>query len=255
MASRSGQDQILEELDRLWRFSDRATFLDLRQEVKRPWQSYVCGMLRKRSIKRVTYLFHSTLDGKTPTFTKVVAYNSESFAMGIDIEVVAGKNKAASSVNVSGSIQHVITDQERKKFGLNDTQLKEAVAKYFGKEPNDAFLHSPTPWNDLYKRYDWQQVTTVMAVESGEILGFTSEPVVVKTTELSNRSSISVKYDASINDSVKDTTSTNWNTGGEFISLSKKLSTGLSYLAPRVRPAYPTPGHGEKEVRHQNRLQ
>ena len=72
---------------------------------------------------------------------------------GFNISIVAGKDSSSSSVMVQGSVQHVITDEERSSFGLSDSQLKGAVDKYFGKQPNDAYLHSPTPWDDLYKRY------------------------------------------------------------------------------------------------------
>ena len=39
----------------------------------------------------------------------------------------------------------MITDEERTTFQLSDKQLKEDVEKYFGKKPDDAYLHSPTP--------------------------------------------------------------------------------------------------------------
>ena len=149
--------------------------------------------------------------------------------MGIDIIIVAGKNEAASSVEVSGSMQHVITDQERDSFSLDASQLKDAVAVYFGKKPNDAYLHSPTPWHDLYKRYDWDQVRTVMVAESGEIISLTSEQVIVKTTEFTNESSVPVDYEVQIHDSVNDTVSTNWNAGAEF-SFEQGVKYGAKIL-------------------------
>lgn len=149
--------------------------------------------------------------------------------MGIDIKIVAGKDEAASSVEVSGSMQHVITDQERGTFSLNDSQLKHAVEKYMGKKPNDAYLHSPTPWNDLYETYDWDQVNTVMVAERGEIIRLTSEQVIVKTTEFTNESSVPVEYDAQIHDSVNDTVSTNWNVGAGF-SFTQSVNYGTEFF-------------------------
>lgn len=61
--------------------------------------------------------------------------------MGISISIVAGVDQAHSSVQASGSVQHVITDKERATFGITDGDLKNAVGKYFGKNPNDAYLH------------------------------------------------------------------------------------------------------------------
>ncbi|MHA7059828.1 hypothetical protein ACWGOQ_0021550 [Aquimarina sp. M1] len=56
-----------------------------------------------------------------------------------------GQDKTTSSVNASVSAQHVLTDEEKTTFKLGDKQLKDAVKKYVGKSPNDAYLRSPTP--------------------------------------------------------------------------------------------------------------
>ncbi|HYV45984.1 MAG TPA: hypothetical protein VFA20_14040 [Myxococcaceae bacterium] len=84
--------------------------------------------------------------------------------MGITIQIKGAK------VTAGGSVQHVITDQERVCFGLDDASLKGAVGKHFGKEPNHAYLKSPTPWNDLYQRYHWPEVETVLVAQSAQML-------------------------------------------------------------------------------------
>jgi hypothetical protein len=38
--------------------------------------------------------------------------------MGIEVSIKAGTDVATSSVNASGSVQHVITDTERTTFGI-----------------------------------------------------------------------------------------------------------------------------------------
>lgn len=149
--------------------------------------------------------------------------------MGISISIVAGQDESASSVNASGSVQHIITDEERTTFRLGDKQLKDAVNAYFGKSPNDAYLHSPTPWGDLYKTYSWPQVQMVLVVQSAEILGITSEPVIVKTQEFRNNSSQKGTFNVSISETVNNTTSTNWSTGGT-LSIGQKFEYGVSFL-------------------------
>ena len=62
---------------------------------------------------------------------------------GFAISIVAGPDVHSSSVSVHGRVQHVISDDERKTFGLKGDDLDKAVDKYFGKKPNDAFLHGP----------------------------------------------------------------------------------------------------------------
>ena len=131
--------------------------------------------------------------------------------MGLTVQITAGPDAKSSSIAAAGSIQHVITDKEVSAFGLNDAKLKAAVGAYFGKAPNDAYLKGPTPWNDLYKTYGWEQVQVVLAVKNAQILGITSNPEIIKTTTLRNDSSKSGSFSASVNDSVTNTTETNWN--------------------------------------------
>lgn len=149
--------------------------------------------------------------------------------MGISISIIAGQDELSSAVNASGTVQHVITDKERTTFGLGDKQLKDAVKAYFGKSPNDAYLHSPTPWEDLYKRYNWSQVQMVLIVQSAEILGITSEPVIVKRQEFSNNSTQTGIFNVAVSDSVDNTTSSNWSTGGE-LTIAQKVSYGVKFL-------------------------
>ncbi|RKZ83119.1 MAG: follicular epithelium yolk protein subunit [Candidatus Parabeggiatoa sp. nov. 1] len=148
---------------------------------------------------------------------------------GITVSLVAGQDASSSSVTATGSVQHIITDAERTTFGIGDNQLKEAVKAYFGKRPNDAYLHSPTPWNDLYRTYSWPQVQMVLVVQSAEILSITSEPVIVKTQEFVNDSSQTGEFNVNISDTVSNTVSSNWSTGGT-LTVGQKFQYGVSFL-------------------------
>lgn len=150
--------------------------------------------------------------------------------MGIDISIVAGLDKSTSSVSASGSVQHVITKDEQLTFRLMDKQLKEAVKAYFGKSPNDAYLHSPTPWGDLYKTYYWEQVQTVLVVQSAEVVSITSQPVVIKTQEFENNSNNEGTFNVSISETVNNTATSSWNTGGA-LTIGQKFTYGVSFGA------------------------
>jgi hypothetical protein len=153
--------------------------------------------------------------------------------MGINISVTAGQDQKSSSATASGSIQHIITDVERSTFQLSDSQLKNAINAYFGKAPNDAFLHSPTPWNDLYKTYNWQQVQMVLVAQNAEILGITSNAEIVKNQELTNQSSKTATFNVSISDSVEDTATSSWSTGGT-LSVDQTINYDLKFLGTGV---------------------
>ena len=157
---------------------------------------------------------------------------------GFNISIVAGKDKDSSSVKVEGRMQHIITNAERKTFRLKDSQLKGAVHKAFGKRPNDAYLHSPTPWHDLYRRYNWQQTSTVFTA-SGEILDVTSEPVALMTKTLENNSSIEGTFTADLSQSVSDTVSSSWNIQ-HTVSVNQKIKYEVGFLG--------TGGGGETDL-------
>ena len=142
---------------------------------------------------------------------------------GLTVHVVAGNTVGASSVSVTGSVQHVITDQEVSSFGLTDAALKGAVGKYFGQNPDDAFLHSSTPWGDLYKTYNWPQVQTVLTVASATITGITSEPQIIAQQSFQNHSNVEGSFNVHVSTSVSTTTETNW-TETSTISISDQIT-------------------------------
>jgi hypothetical protein len=148
---------------------------------------------------------------------------------GITVSIVAGSDQAHSSVNATGSVQHIITDKERSTFGIQDGPLKNAVGKSFGKNPNDAYVHSPTPWGDLYKSYGWPEVQTLLVVQSAQLTGITSQPVVVATKSFTNQSSKKATFDASISDQVSNTTESNWSST-DSIEVGQKITYNVGFL-------------------------
>lgn len=145
-------------------------------------------------------------------------------AQGINVKIVAGKDKAHSSVTASGTIKHVITDADRTNFGIGDSPLKNAVNKYFGKTPNDAYVKSPTPWNDLYKTYSWPQVTTNLTVVAATVTDITSNPVILASKVLKNNSSVDGTFNANVTDSVANTVTSSWNA-----SVTAGFSQSINY--------------------------
>jgi len=153
--------------------------------------------------------------------------------MAITVNIIAGSTAETSSVKASGSIVHTINDSERSIFGLNDSQLKSAVNSYFGRSPNDAYLCSPTPWGDLYKTYGWPQVQTYLEVVSSKVLGLTSQPVGLATRKFTNNGSSPATFSADLNDSVTETTETNWSeTYG--LEVSQSISYGVEFSGVNV---------------------
>ena len=153
--------------------------------------------------------------------------------MGIQISIVAGPDATSSSVVASGSIQHIITDTEVNSFGIGDNALKSAINTYFGKAPNDAFLHSPTPWNDLYGTYGWPQVQTIVVAQSAEILEITSQPTIIANQTFKNNSNVKGTFNAGISQEVSDTVTDTWSTGGT-LTIGQEIEYGIKFLGTGV---------------------
>jgi hypothetical protein len=149
--------------------------------------------------------------------------------MAIDISIRAGLTADTSSVSASGSVQHVITDTEVNSFGLQDGNLKNAVGRYFGQNPNDAFLHSDTPWNDLYRTYGWPQVQTVLVVDSATIIGITSEPTIIAQQTFSNDSKVKGTFNVGISQQVANTSSSSWSQTNT-ITVGQKFTYKVEFL-------------------------
>lgn len=150
----------------------------------------------------------------------------KGFVMSILITALAGLNLATSNVTATGNEFHVITDQERKTFNINDIQLKNAVHTYFGQAPTDVFVKSSDnwpnkSWADLFSRYKWQQTQTNMQVQDITITGISSTPVIIASRLFKNNASTPATFSANISENVANTIESNW-------SSSQSITTGLS---------------------------
>jgi hypothetical protein len=138
--------------------------------------------------------------------------------VGMAIRIVAGADEQSSSVSVYGRLQHVITDSERAAFGIQDAPLKDAIGRYFGRNPTDAYVRSFTPWGDLYTTYRWPEVKTVLTPIGAQILEISSEPVVVARNIFRNNYNYEATFNTSITDTVTDSSESHWSStqGFEF---------------------------------------
>lgn len=149
---------------------------------------------------------------------------------GIDIHIVAGPTEGESRVEAKGSVQHVIEPEDWETFRLSPTMLANGLERVLGKKPDDLFVRSPTPWDDLYVRHGWPQVKVIMNVLDAEILRVTSEPIILKTEMFENNSkTVAATFNVSTTDTVSNTVSSNWNTGGS-IKVGQKFKYSMDIL-------------------------
>jgi hypothetical protein len=147
---------------------------------------------------------------------------------GIEVQLSGVFDEKNPNMNVylSGSQVSVISDTERNTFRLNDGQLKDAVDRYFGKRPNDAYLRSPTPFNDLYQTYGWDQVTRTLRPRKANVLGIDSQPMIVMQQVFENNSTKPATFNVGISQEVANTVSNSWNTGGS-LTVGQEINYGF----------------------------
>lgn len=141
--------------------------------------------------------------------------------MGIDISLKVGLNGESSTISASGNIIEKINDNNIKAFGLDRDSVTKIVTQNY-KEFN------PLLGPPLIIQYD--NVNTNIDVIDADILGITSQPIIVKTQEFVNNSDVEGTFNVSITDSVSNTSTNTWNTGGS-ITITQKISYGLIFGA------------------------
>jgi hypothetical protein len=134
----------------------------------------------------------------------------------ITIEIEATDSASISKVELFGSIRDVISDKEQISFGITEKPLLDGAERYSGGRPQDVFVRSPTPWNDLYLSYGWPQVKRTLRPVRSTITGIKTEPVIVATKEFINNSTYTALFNAGILQEVQNTVTNSWERGHEL---------------------------------------
>ncbi|WDV46638.1 ETX/MTX2 family pore-forming toxin [Clostridiaceae bacterium M8S5] len=142
--------------------------------------------------------------------------------MGIDISIDAGMTKETSKVSATGMIIDKISDQEVKSYGLNSDKIKDAVQRML-------FESKPYVVLDPLFPFFYTEIDRVLTVKSAQIVGITSQPIIVKTQEFINTSNVKGTFNVSISDTVTDTASNSWSTT-EQLTVTQKISYGISFI-------------------------
>lgn len=156
---------------------------------------------------------------------------------GFKISINAGHSADDSNVTVTGEEWHLITDKELKEFKIDGGNLIAAAGKFFGKNPGNAFVRSPTPMEgntvNLYEKFGGEQVTVKVRVKSASIVGVTSTPTIIATKDFSNNSKVAGTFNADISQHVSNTVESNWSSTGQ-LAVNQTVSYGIKLLGTGV---------------------
>ncbi|XP_021967588.1 hydralysin [Folsomia candida] len=154
-----------------------------------------------------------------------------------------------TSSTISGSHQLVITSELRRQFGIpNDSDLKNGVRIDFGKTPNDAFVKSRTPWNDLYSTYGWQQVTSKMTGQLGSSFTERETRSVIATNDYDNESNQNVTIREILSHVIYDPVETTWS-GEVGLSASHDFNIDVLFMKGSASLSFTTKiGYSNKKT-------
>lgn len=151
-----------------------------------------------------------------------VCLADDGFDIAIDV--------AHMTVNGSGTDTHIITDSERKSFGITDKPLKNAVGKYYGgSAPDVAYVH-----NEKNTKWSTPVQTTVKLV-SAQMTHTEAVPMVLTTGELENDTDQPATMTATLKQTVTKSHSQTWS-HSDAVTVSQKFNykvgeTGASWTS------------------------
>lgn len=151
----------------------------------------------------------------------------------ISIDINVGKDLSDVTVVYSGFEANVVGDREIKLFNIGKTSIRKAVRNHYGRTPSNVYLKSPTPWGDLYKTYDWEQVTRVLTVKSARVKSVKKKPVVVMSHEFENMSNMTIKVNTGISQTVENTIATSWSRSKE-VAVTQEIEYDVNVLFARA---------------------
>ncbi|SFT67860.1 toxin ETX/toxin MTX2 [Kosakonia arachidis] len=149
--------------------------------------------------------------------------------MSMRINIVSSTDPSQCGVSAFGNDVSLISNTERNTFQLSDGQLKRAVERDFGRSPLDAFLRETNQWGGLYGRFGWQEVSRTLRPVSSRVLSQNTTPSVVMSQDFVNDSSVPATFNAAISQSVENTVTTGWSTGGT-LSVGGSVEVGVRFL-------------------------
>ncbi|XP_061717267.1 spherulin-2A-like [Cydia pomonella] len=139
--------------------------------------------------------------------TRIIIMLLPALAFGRITVHIKAAAKNESSVTFTGTDRNIISDIEMRSFNITTSNLKDAVRAYSGGSPSDVFVKSPTPWGNLYERFNWKEVTRITNVKRAKITYIATEAVILSKyncTNQSNRSEIVCDVKADVVNYVKN---------------------------------------------------
>ncbi|XP_068624357.1 spherulin-2A-like [Battus philenor] len=144
----------------------------------------------------------------------------------IDVKIQGDFSEIDKTVNIefTGTDKNVLSETERKTFDLDEDTLMMNTLKFFGKRPDNVYIRSPTPFGDLYKTYNWEEVVRTLTPMQGRVLNITSETITVASQNFENNDSKPKTFNLGLTKHLENTVSSLWTKDGDLT-----VNNGINY--------------------------
>lgn len=129
------------------------------------------------------------------------------------------------NVDMKGELIRQLTPEDRALFKMTDSQIKEAVNKFYNMTPDEVYINDPVGDDGaMFKGYGWDPVSLHLKPIFAVVTNPKIESSDVGKQIKQNKSDIEVEMDGAFETEVENSTETNWSTTSEL-----KISEAISF--------------------------
>lgn len=94
----------------------------------------------------------------------------------------------------SGQMVRRTTPSDQNAFRIPDSVLMNQIERNFRARPTGIFFGDPTPWGDVFQRYNWTPLTTTLVPRSFTLIGQNLTNAVIMTDSFTNNTSREINW-------------------------------------------------------------
>lgn len=132
----------------------------------------------------------------------------------IKINVKADSKITDCFINFTGYDIKTVTDTEISVFNLTKANLNRGIRVELGKIPKAVYLKDPTPFDNLFEEFKWQESQRKMTVKEAFIVDVINEPILLTTNRIINYLEKPIKRNISIYTTVENMAQSVWSKTG-----------------------------------------
>uniref|UniRef100_A0A2H1W3I6 SFRICE_010883 n=1 Tax=Spodoptera frugiperda TaxID=7108 RepID=A0A2H1W3I6_SPOFR len=132
----------------------------------------------------------------------------------VDITVKSNGTDVTVNASYSGSDDRLVTDEHLKLFDVTKAKLDKGMRVELGKVPDDIFIRNPTPYGDLFTKFDWEQMKRKLTIVNAKIIDIVNQDIVLDTHEHINNTTNIVTAKRSMYKVMDNSISSTWSKTG-----------------------------------------